>query len=257
MRLRARTRSGYGSQNRPSGLVPLAYLRGVAPAGHVHYCRVERGVLDDGPRRVRGGCAWCMRIRHPGRQNRAPQCSVGGVFGDRIGTTRRTKMSSSGSVYPWCGCRERGTGRRLGARCPRRGGEGHGSWYLSLELPPGPDARRRRIRRGGFSARADAQRALARLQMPVAGDHAPPVTVGQWLQLWLASRDGPRPSTLRGYAAHVRLYLVPISGRSCWLTCRRRTCRRCSPQLPASMRQPERRLPRPRLHGSRPPCGRR
>jgi hypothetical protein len=72
-------------------------------------------------------------------------------------------MSSSGSVYAWCGCRERVAGRRLGARCPQRGSEGHGSWYLSLELPAGPDARRRRIRRGGFPARADAQRALARL----------------------------------------------------------------------------------------------
>lgn len=122
-------------------------------------------------------------------------------------------MSSSGSVYAWCGCRERVTGRRLGARCPQRGSEGHGSWYLSLELPPGLDARRRRIRRGGFPARGDAQRALARLQMPVAGDHGPPVTVGQWLERWLASRTAPRPSTLRGYAAHVRLYLVPYLGQ--------------------------------------------
>ena len=44
-------------------------------------------------------------------------------------------MSSLGSVYAWCGCREPGSGRRLGARCPRRGRAGHGSWYLSLELP--------------------------------------------------------------------------------------------------------------------------
>ena len=51
--------------------------------------------------------------------------------------------------------------------------------------------------------------------MPVAGDHGPPVTVGQWLERWLASRAGPRPwpSTLRGYAAHVRLYLVPYLGQ--------------------------------------------
>ena len=116
-------------------------------------------------------------------------------------------------MYAWCGCRERVTGRRLGARCPQRGSEGHGSWYLSLELPAGPDARRRRIRRGGFPARVDTQRALARLQMPVAGDHGPPVTVGQWLERWLASRTAPRPSTLRGYAAHVRLYLVPYLGQ--------------------------------------------
>jgi integrase len=65
----------------------------------------------------------------------------------------------------------------------------------------------------GPRARADAQQALERLQIPVAGDHGAPVTVGHWLQLWLASREGPRPSTLRGYAAHVRLYLVPYLGR--------------------------------------------
>lgn len=61
-------------------------------------------------------------------------------------------MSSQGCVYSWCGCRERGSDQRMGARCPLRGEEGHGSWYLSLELPAGLDGRRRRIRRGGFPA---------------------------------------------------------------------------------------------------------
>jgi hypothetical protein len=46
-------------------------------------------------------------------------------------------MRSSGIVYSWCGCREPNSGR-LGARCPQRGHEGHGSWYLSLELPGRP-----------------------------------------------------------------------------------------------------------------------
>ncbi len=62
-------------------------------------------------------------------------------------------MSSQGCVYSWCGCREPGNGRRMGSWCPLRGDEGHGSWYLSLELPAAPDGRRRRIRRGGFPSR--------------------------------------------------------------------------------------------------------
>lgn len=122
-------------------------------------------------------------------------------------------MRSAGSVYCWCGCREPG-GRRLGARCPLRGRDGHGSWYLSLELPAGPDGRRRRARRGGFPSRASAEAALGRLVMPAADDPAgPPVTVGQWLECWLAGRVAPRPSTMRGYVAHVRLYLVPYLGQ--------------------------------------------
>lgn len=101
-----------------------------------------------------------------------------------------------------------------GARCPRRGRAGHGSWYLSLELPAGPGGRRRRVRRGGFPARAAAEQALARLRMPVPGvAGGVPVTVGQWLERWLAARSAPRPSTLRGYAVHVRLYLAPYLGQ--------------------------------------------
>jgi hypothetical protein len=105
-------------------------------------------------------------------------------------------------------------GRRLGARCPQRGQDGHGSWYLSLELPAGPDGRRRRIRHGGFPSKIGAEQALARLRMPAPGDPAsPPMTVGQWLERWLVARAAPRSSTLRGYAAHVRLYLAPYLGQ--------------------------------------------
>jgi integrase len=123
-------------------------------------------------------------------------------------------MYSRGSVYSWCGCRDKGSGKRKGARCPLRAAEGHGSWYLSLELPAAADGSRRRIRRGGFPSCQSAEAALARLRMPSPG--APdslPVTVGQWLERWLASRTAPRNSTLRGYAAHVRLYLKPCLGQ--------------------------------------------
>ena len=120
-------------------------------------------------------------------------------------------MNSPGCVYSWCGCRDQYSGRRMGARCPLRGAEGHGSWYLSLELPPALDGSRRRIRRGGFPRRPHAEMALARLRMPSPGGS--PLTVGQWLEHWLVSRTAPRISTLRGYATHIRLYLAPCLGQ--------------------------------------------
>ena len=52
-------------------------------------------------------------------------------------------------------------GRRLGARCPRRGEPGHGSWYLSIELPRGPGVNRCRIRRGGYRPRITYHGAVA------------------------------------------------------------------------------------------------
>ena len=120
-------------------------------------------------------------------------------------------MSARGSVYSWCGCRDPVTGGRLGSRCPQRGKPGHGSWYLSLELPAGLDGHRRRIRRGGFLTRKAAKKALARLRMPE--DPEAVLTTGEWLDRWLEQRTGPRESTIRGYAAHVRLYLRPCLGR--------------------------------------------
>lgn len=104
-------------------------------------------------------------------------------------------MGSRGCVYCWCGCREQGTGRRLGARCPRRGDARHGSWYLSLELPAGAEGQRCRIRRGGFPDRHSADQALARLRVPsLAESGTGPVTVGPWLEGWLAARTAPRPA---------------------------------------------------------------
>ena len=120
-------------------------------------------------------------------------------------------MSARGSVYSWCGCRDPVSGGRLGSRCPQRGRPGHGSWYLSLELPSGLDGHRRRIRRGGFLTRKAAKKALARLRMPE--DPEAVLTTGEWLDRWLEQRTGPRESTIRGYAAHVRLYLRPCLGR--------------------------------------------
>ena len=70
---------------------------------------------------------------------------------------------------------------------------------------------RRRVRRGGFSARAAAVAALDALESPAA-DPAQGLSTGEWFRRWLASRLSLRASTARSYAAHVRGYLVPYLG---------------------------------------------
>lgn len=123
-------------------------------------------------------------------------------------------MGVRGRVYSWCGCRDLVAGRRLGSSCPRRGQRGHGSWYVSLELPAGLDGSRRRIRRGGFPTRCAAREALGRLLVPAPGDPAGRLmTAGQWLACWLDSHSTARASTVRSYAAPVRLYLDPYLGQ--------------------------------------------
>jgi integrase len=115
-----------------------------------------------------------------------------------------------GSVFRRCGCRDQPTGRLLGARCPRLSSRGHGTWYFSVELPS-PAGDRRRVRRGGFASRAAAVAAVEALASPVPG-LAQGLRTGEWLERWLASRVSLRASTSRGYAAHVRGYLVPYLG---------------------------------------------
>ncbi|MBC6458127.1 Arm DNA-binding domain-containing protein [Actinomadura sp. HBU206391] len=84
----------------------------------------------------------------------------------------------------------------------------HGSWYLRLELGAGVDGRRRRVRRGGFVTRKDAEEALSRLRGPTGRA----VTVGEWLARWLRAHRGA-VSTVAGYAGHIRLYLEPQLGQ--------------------------------------------
>ena len=115
-----------------------------------------------------------------------------------------------GSVFRRCGCRDQATGRLLGAGCPELGSRRHGTWYFSVELPS-PAGDRRRVRRGGFASRGAAAAALE----AISGSAASPVAglgTGEWLERWLASRVSLRASTSRGYAAHVRGYLVPYLG---------------------------------------------
>ena len=67
------------------------------------------------------------------------------------------------------------------------------------------------MRRGGFVTRTAAVTALEALSGPVPAG-ARGLMTGEWLGRWLASRVSLRASTSRGYAAHVRVYLVPYLG---------------------------------------------
>jgi hypothetical protein len=60
------------------------------------------------------------------------------------------KIMDRGSVYRRCGCRDKATGRLLGARCPGLRSREHGSWYFSADLPSATGDRHR-ARRGGFA----------------------------------------------------------------------------------------------------------
>ena len=115
-----------------------------------------------------------------------------------------------GSVYRRCGCRDEITGRLLGARCAGLRAPGHGSWYFSADFPSA-SGQRRRVRRGGFATKAAAAAAREALASP-EGSAEPGPPTGEWLIRWLESRVSLRESTARGYAAHVRGYLVPYLG---------------------------------------------
>jgi integrase len=121
---------------------------------------------------------------------------------------------TTGRTFRRCGCRDRKTGRRLGGRCPRLADAGHGSWYLCLELGIGSDGRRCRLRCGGYPSQKAARQALDQLCIPSGGPGGGTGwTTGRWLARWLAGKEGLRPSSVRSYQGHVRLYLVPHLGR--------------------------------------------
>ena len=128
----------------------------------------------------------------------------------------------------------------------------HGSWGYQLELPPEtPGGRRRQLRRSGFDSReaAAAERDHARGLLDLAGDDprlraeiatllldcrsgtplpdrdtlarrinagvpaTTTTTVADYLTMWLHRRAGLAEHTMRSYADHIRLYLIPHLGQ--------------------------------------------
>ena len=121
--------------------------------------------------------------------------------------------AARGTVYKRCGCRDSVTGKRKGPTCDLLPRPGHGSWYVSLEMPVGLAGERRRLRLGGHRSRQHAEVALRALQTPCLPTGTAAWTTGRWLRHWLAERMSLRPRTRRMYESHLRLYLLPHMGR--------------------------------------------
>jgi integrase len=123
-------------------------------------------------------------------------------------------MNRRGRVYRRCSCRDE-TGKQLGQSCPRLATDGkHGTWYYAVDMPS-EVGKRRTMRRGGFSTKAAANRALAdvtsRAAQGVRVDDRE--TVASFLARWLQVKAGEaKPTTLRSYRAHVENVIVPAIG---------------------------------------------
>ena len=127
---------------------------------------------------------------------------------------RPNRSQEQGSVYRRCGCRGP-DGRQLGRACPGLARAGHGTWTFDVRLPGGyGSGTARRLRRGGYASRAQAESARRSLvRAPVHRQRAAAWTTASWFASWLAADQRWRPSTCRSYASHVRLYLIPYLGR--------------------------------------------
>jgi hypothetical protein len=140
-------------------------------------------------------CCWAGIAYIPGARSRLTLAvNPHGQYGRRRANGRETARVGIQAVR--LPARGR-AGLRLGTSCPRLAEEGHGSWFFSLELPRHVGGARRRIRRGGYASREEAERALSRLQ--VTGGRA--LTLADWLEIWLTTRTRVRDKTLRGCTA--------------------------------------------------------
>jgi integrase len=90
-------------------------------------------------------------------------------------------------------------------------------WYVDVDLPAGPDGKRRRRGVGGFKTKREAKAAEAEALRRIRdGVFVEPsrLTVGAYLtEMWLPSiASQVRPTTLGGYRHNVRAYVVPWLG---------------------------------------------
>ena len=90
------------------------------------------------------------------------------------------------------------------------------SWFFRLDLPAGPDGRRRQKRVSGFRSEREARRALAQAKVDVDTGrlrHSPLRTVADLAQEWLAAVEPNRKaSTVANYRMLMNAYVVPRIG---------------------------------------------
>ncbi|KNB50239.1 site-specific integrase [Streptomyces caatingaensis] len=156
-----------------------------------------------------------------------------------------------GSTHRRCYCRDPKTGKPLGKKCPKLSSRKHGSYSIRQELPLREDGTRRSFSRAGYESLKAAQadldhvRALlgladaydveglaqiAELLEKVADEKAPlpdieatrkrlshgldltsRLTVGEWLDMWLAGKKG-RQSAISRDESNIRVHLKPRIG---------------------------------------------
>ena len=94
-------------------------------------------------------------------------------------------------------------------------------WYAVIDLPPGPDGRRRQ-RTTTHDTKKQAQEALAQtvLELRSGEAHDSKVTVAEFLVDWLNGKESIRPSTRQAYEVHVVVHIVPAVGHLCLLDLR-------------------------------------
>ncbi len=113
-----------------------------------------------------------------------------------------------GSVYQRHGrsCPEAIDGVRPAHRC-------RGNWAYVLEYGRDSTGTRLQTTKAGFPTRAAAQKALQdRVRDLMTDVSAHELTVGEYLQTWLAGKHALRPKTVSLYRDLVRLYLEPHLG---------------------------------------------
>lgn len=124
----------------------------------------------------------------------------------------------SGSVFKRCVCKPADLPVDAKTGKPRTCAKQHGSWWYTTRAELNPvTGQRKRISRGGYRTKRDAESALAEITTQVRSgtwtdDQG--VTVAAWLDSWLErkAKNGLRPATVKVYSQHVHDYLKPALG---------------------------------------------
>jgi hypothetical protein len=92
-----------------------------------------------------------------------------------------------------------------------------GRWFFVLDIPPGPDGRRRQARRRGFVTKREAQAALDELRINArTGNVVQPskLSLAAYLDGWLGGMEvaGRAAGTLASYRRNLATHVVPHLG---------------------------------------------
>ncbi|BEP13273.1 site-specific integrase [Acidothermaceae bacterium B102] len=90
------------------------------------------------------------------------------------------------------------------------------TWRIRWDAGFKPDGSRDQRSRGGYATRREAEAALVEaMDLARHGQvfDAGKVTVGEFLDAWLASKRSIRETTYRAYGGHIRVYLKPLIGQ--------------------------------------------